>query len=153
MTRIFLKVLVSMVVVICFTASVLAQSASPKVLVEAYVKAWNTHDKKAWGRLFTDDAIMVLVAEERIAGRSNIVDDWEKAHTTWAENTSIAQSAVEVRKVSRDLAVIFFRAGFLDKQGKLIPDSNRAILIVAMKQSDGWRITAGQLAHPTPPPS
>jgi uncharacterized protein (TIGR02246 family) len=153
MTRLFLRVLVSMFFVICFVASSLAQSASPKALVEDFVKAWNSHDKKAWGSLFTNDAIWVIVAEDRLEGRSNIVEDWEKAHTTWAKNTSIVQSAVEVRKVSRDAAVILFRAGFLDKQGKLIPDSNRAMLVVAMKQSDGWRITAGQLAHPSPKPS
>lgn len=153
MTRLFLKVLVSMFFVICFTVSSLAQSASPKVLVEDFVKAWNTHDTKAWGRLFTNDAVWVTVAENRLEGRSNIVEDWAKAHTTWAKNTSIAQSAVEVRKVSRNVAVILFRVGFLDEKGKVVPDSNRAILVVALKQSDGWRITAGQLAHPSPQPS
>jgi uncharacterized protein (TIGR02246 family) len=150
MTRLFLKVLVSMFFVICFVASSLAQSASPNALVEDYVKAWNSHDKKAWGRLFTNDAIWVTVAEDRTAGRSNIVKDFGETHATWAKNTSVVQSAIEVRKVSPNVAVILFRAGFLDKQGKLIPDSNRALLVVAMKQSDGWRITAGQLAHPSP---
>ncbi len=153
MTRSFSKVLVSMFFVICFVASSVAQSASPKALVEDFVKAWNTHDQKAWGRLFTDDAIWVVVAEDRLEGRSNIVEDWGKAHTTWAKNISIVQSAVEVRKVSRDAAVILFRAGFLDKQGKLIPDSDRAMLVVVTKQSGGWRINAGQLAHPSPKPS
>ena len=121
--------------VICFTASGLSQSASPKVLVEDFVKAWNTHDTKAWGRLFTDDAIYVTVAEDRLAGRSNIVEDWAKAHTTWAKNTSIVQSAVEVRKVSRDVAVILCRVGFLNEQRRLVPDSNRAILVFAIKHS------------------
>jgi uncharacterized protein (TIGR02246 family) len=107
---------------------------------------------KAWGRLFTDDAIWVTVAESRTAGRSNIIKDFGETHATWAKDTAIVQSATEVRRVSPDAAVILFRAGFLDKQGKLNPDSNRALLVVAVKQSDGWRIAAGQLAHPSPRP-
>ncbi len=152
MTRLIAKVLAPLLFVIYFATSSSAQSASPKAIVDDFVKAWNAHDMNAWGRLFTDDAVWVTVAESRTAGRSNIVKDFGETHTTWAKNTAVVQSAIEVRKVSLDVAVILFRAGFLDKQRKLIPDSNRALLVVAVKQSDGWRIAAGQLAHPSPQP-
>ena len=152
MTRSLSKVLAPLFFVICFAASSSAQSASPEAVVDDFVKAWNSHDMKAWGRLFTDEAIWVTVAESRTAGRSSIVKDFGEAHATWAKDTAVVQSAIEVRRVSADVAVILFRAGFLDKQRKLIPDSNRALLVVAVRQSDGWRIAAGQLAHPSPRP-
>jgi hypothetical protein len=42
---------------VCFAVTSLAQSASPEAVVDDFVKAWNSHDPKAFDRLFIDDAI------------------------------------------------------------------------------------------------
>jgi uncharacterized protein (TIGR02246 family) len=104
---------------------------------------------KAFDRLFMDDAVWVTLAEVRIEGRANIVKDLAEAHSTWANGTSLEQSDRELRSLGKDVAVVLFRAGFLD-EGKLVPDSKRALLIVVVRKNNVWKIAAGQLDHPTP---
>lgn len=129
-----------------------AQKSGPEALLKDFVKAWNTHDMKAFDRLYKDDAIWVTLAEVRLVGRANIVKDLSEAHTTWAQNVSIAESDVESRKISSTCSVIFFRAGFI-VDGQAIPDSKRALMIVVVRDHGRWKIAAGQLDHPTPKPA
>jgi uncharacterized protein (TIGR02246 family) len=146
------KIFAPLFLSICFVISSLAQSSSPEALVGDFVKTWNSHDLKALDRLLTDDAIWVPVAEVIDEGRGNIVKDFGEAHTTWAKTTTvIPTSATKVRTLSPDIAVVLFHLGFLDKQGKRIPDIDRAMLVVAVKQSDGWRIAVGQITKQSPP--
>lgn len=144
-----IKVLSPLFIAFCLAGCISAQNAGPETVVDQFVKAWNTHDMKAFDRLFTDDAVWVTLAEVRIEGRANIIKDLTEAHATWASGSSIAQSEREVRSLGKDVAVILFRAGFLD-EGKLVPDSKRALLIVVVRKKGVWKITAGQLDHPTP---
>ena len=144
MPRSIWKVFAPLFLSICFVISSSAQSSSPEALVGDFVKAWSSHDMKALDRLLTDDAIWVPVAEVIDEGRGNIVKDFSEAHTTWAKTTTVVPtSATKVRTLRPDIAVVLFHLGFLDKQGKRIPDIDRAMLVVAVKQSDGWRIAVG----------
>ena len=136
---------------LCLTRSSWAQSASPDALVENFVKAWNSHSAKAFDRLFTDDAIWVPVAEARVEGRGNIVKDLGEIHATWAKATTVVQSGREVRTLRPDCAVILFHAGYLDDHGQKVEGVDRAMLIVAVKGSDGWRISVGQITKQSPP--
>jgi uncharacterized protein (TIGR02246 family) len=118
-------------------------------IVDDFVSGWNKHDGDAWGNLFAEDAVWVTTPEDKAVGRVKITSDFKEAHSTWAKDTKIVQSDVELRKAGPDVDVILFRAGFLDEEGKLLENSNRALLFVVVKQADGWRITAGQLSHPS----
>ena len=121
-----------------------AQSATPEVVVDDFVKAWNTHDVKAFDRLFTEDAIWVPVAEVRVVGRADVVKGFEDIHTTWAKKTTITAKDTKVQVVRPDVAVILFHANYL-QDGKEVPVLDRAIILVAVKEPDGWKIAAGQL--------
>jgi len=143
------KVLSPLFLALCLAGCISAQNAGPEAVVDKFVKAWNTHDMKAFDRLFIDDAVWVTRAEIRIEGRTNIIKDFTEAHTTWASGSSIEQSDREVRVLGKDAAAIFFRAGFLD-EGKLVPDSKRALLIVVVRKKGVWKIAVGQLDHPSP---
>jgi len=152
MPRSMWKVFAPLFFSICFVTTSSAQSSGPEALASDFVKAWNSHDMKALDRLLTDDAIWVPVAEVIDEGRGDIVKDFSEAHTTWAKTTTaVPTSAPKVRTLRPDIAVVLFHLGFLDKQGKRIPDINRAMLVVAVKQSDGWRIAVGQITKQSPP--
>jgi len=129
-----------------------AQSFSPEAIVDNFVTAWNTHAALGFERLFTADAVWVPVAEVRDEGRENIVKDLMSAHTSWARETTIAPfGSSTIRKPTPDVAIIFFRMKFLDQQHQPIAGLERAMVIVAVKNSDGWRISAGQLTKESVP--
>lgn len=133
-----------------------AQSASPAALVDDFVKAWNSHDGNAFARIFTDDATFVPLAEVRVEGRSEIVKGLTELHMNqWAKTTTVHPSAIEVRTLRPDVAVVLFHlglTGILDEQGKERAGQDRAMVVVAVKQPDGWRIAVSQMTKQSPPP-
>ena len=145
MTR-ALRLLLLLTAFFWFFTPASAQSTSPEAIAADFVKAWNSHDMKAFDRLFTDDALWVPVTEVMDEGRGNILKDLGDAHTTWTKTTNIVRSgSTTVRLLRPDVAMIFFHLGFQDEQGNRIPVIDRAMLIVVVKQADGWRIAAGKI--------
>jgi hypothetical protein len=64
------KHLVAFVIVFGWTAGAAAgQTSAAGALVDAFVNAWNTHDVRAFGRLYAEDADWVTVGGERHKGR------------------------------------------------------------------------------------
>ncbi len=158
MARLISTTLAALFFSISFVTSSLAQSASPEATVDDFVKAWNTHDGKAFDRLFTDDAIFVSVAEVRDEGLASVVRGFHAIHSTtgWAKNTTLLPSAIKIQTLRPDVAVVLFHvslAGRLDDQGKRMPDVDRATLFVTVKQTDGWRVAVGQVTKQSPPRS
>jgi uncharacterized protein (TIGR02246 family) len=138
------KVAAALFVSTFVVATTAAQSASPEAVVQDFVKAWNSHDVKGFDRLFTDNAIWVPVAEVRVVGHRDVIKSFEDIHTTWAKDTTITPTEIKVQMVRPDVAVILFHARYLEG-GKEVPGVDRAMIIVAAKQPDGWRISVGQL--------
>jgi len=149
-TRLVPKILALLVLCAFFASSSAAQSVSPEAVADDFVKAWNSHDVKAFDRLFTDDAIWIAVAESRIEGRTNIIKDFAEIHSTWAKTTTVAASAKEARTLKLDVAVVLFHLRYLDKQGNLVPNIDRAMILVTVKQTNGWRIAVGQITKESP---
>ena len=153
MLRSTVKLLALPFLCIGFTDISSAQSASPAAIVENFAKAWNSHDAKAFERLFTKDVTWVPIAEVRAEGRSDLVKELAEIHATWAKSTTVVQSATKVQTLTRDVAVVLFHsllASQRDDTGKPMPEVDRAIMVVVVKQSDGWRIAAGQVTKPSP---
>jgi uncharacterized protein (TIGR02246 family) len=139
------KLTVSLFLSALIAATSAAQSATPQAVVDDFVKAWNSHDMKAFDRLFTDDAIWVPVAEVMDEGRASIIKDLGEAHSTWAKTTTLTQSgALKTQQVRPDVAVLLFHLHFL-QDGKEVPGIDRAMIIVVVNGTDGWRIAVGQL--------
>lgn len=126
-----------------------AEHVGPESLADRFVQAWNTHDAEAFKELFTSDAYWVPGVESRLDGRDSILSDLGKAHETWAKATTmgVIGGSVSSRLVHPDVAVVLFHTGFRQPDGTLTTPGN-ALLLVAVKQPDGWRISAGQLTKP-----
>jgi uncharacterized protein (TIGR02246 family) len=138
-----LRVIIPLFMSLLFAATSAAQSATPVAVIDDFLKAWNSHDAKAFDRLFTQDAIWVPVAETRVAGHADVIKEFEQIHTTWAKKTTIIARDVKVQSVRPDVAVILFQAKFV-QDAKEVPVLDRSMIMVAVKQTDGWRIAAGQ---------
>jgi uncharacterized protein (TIGR02246 family) len=131
-----------------------AQTVGPGDLVDGFIRAWNTHDMKAFGRLFTEDADWVSVAGIWVKGRARIQAEHEEAHATFFKTTTLASTGTAVRLLRPDVAVIHFNwelTDRLDREGKPRGPRRGIITIVATKQADGWRISAGQNTNALPP--
>jgi uncharacterized protein (TIGR02246 family) len=120
----------------------------PESVIERFVLAWNAHDMNAFATLFTDDASWVPVAEQRLEGRTNIVADLQRAHESWARTVSVAISGKpNIRLLRPDVGVILCHVGYPDTDGALSRPGN-ALMIIAVKESNEWRIAAGQITKP-----
>jgi uncharacterized protein (TIGR02246 family) len=138
------KVIIPLFASVLFASMSAAQNATPVVVVDDFLKAWNSHDAKAFDRLFTQDAIWVPVAETRVIGHADVIKQFEQIHTTWAKKTTIIARDIKVQSVRPDVAMILFHAKFV-QDAKEAPLLDRAVIMVVVKQADGWRIAAGQV--------
>ena len=139
-----LKIIIPLFVSVLFAATSAAQSATPVAVVDDFLKAWNSHEAKAFDRLFTEDAIWVPVAETRVVGHSDVIKEFEQIHTKWAKKATIIARDIKVQSIRPDVDVILFRAKFV-QDAKEVPVLDRAMIMVAVKQVDGWRVAAGQV--------
>jgi uncharacterized protein (TIGR02246 family) len=137
------KVIISLFVSVLLASMSATQSATPVVLVDDFLKAWNSHDARAFDRLFTQDAIWIPVAEGRVIGHADVIKKFEQIHTTWAKKATIIARDIKVQSVRPDVAVILFHAKFV-QDAKEAPLLDRAMMMVVVKQDDSWRIAAGQ---------
>ena len=126
-----------------------AQPAGPETLVDAFVRAWNSHDAKAFGDMFSDNAHWVTASGVRVKGRAEIQAFLGNEHITWARTTAMKAADVEVKSIGADLAVVFFRwdiAAVADGDGKAVSSFRGSTLFVAAYQANRWRVVAGQVA-------
>ena len=144
MSDLMRKVIIPLFVSALFASISAAQSATPVLVIDDFLKAWNSHDAKAFNPLFTQDTIWVPVAESRFAGHSDVIKEFEQIHTKWAKKTTIIARDIKVQSIRPDVAVILFHAKFV-QDAKEAPLLDRAVILVVVKQADGWRITAGQV--------
>jgi uncharacterized protein (TIGR02246 family) len=108
------NILIILFLSVCFVEGGSGQSRDPKTIVDDFVKAWNTHDMKAFDRLVTNEAIWVPVAEVRDKGRINIVKDLAEAHATWAKTTTVVPSAMTIQSLRPDIAVLLFHLKYVE---------------------------------------
>lgn len=123
-----------------------ADSEAPDALVDAFVRAWNSHDMEAFARLFTVDATWVPTFDVRDEGREAIVADLRTAHENWAKTSTLTANKTAVKVLRPDVATVQFNV-LVTVNGSGQP-LGRTLLLVASKQDDGWKINAGQLTKP-----
>ena len=146
--------LVLLVILVGHAWPATAQTVGPESLVDGFVRAFNTHDAKTFGSLFAEDADWVSVAGIRVKGRAKIQAEHEEAFNTFFKMTTLASTGTEVRLVRPEVAVLHFNwelNGQLDPEGKPRNPRRGIITIVAVKQVDGWKISAGQNTNALPP--
>ncbi len=146
------------IIAILFVPPCFAQSATPEGVADEFAQAWSTHDKAAFERIFVEDARFIPTYDIVGEGRTNVVAGIYEAHEAsgrgggWARDTTLTTSKVAVQQLRPDVAVVHFNVSVHALPGRNLPPLARTLLLVVVKQEDGWRIAAGQLTKPNCPP-
>ena len=129
-----------------------AQSANPEGVATDFAKAWNSQDVKAFERLFAEHAVWVPTAEYRAVGNAQVVEAFAAILPMLAKDTIMTVSSVLVESVSPDISVVYFLSTVesLALGGDLKPAPPGAVILVTVREKDGWRIAGGQLTRAQP---
>ncbi len=146
-----LTVTIAVIAAVSSVSPCLAQSVTPEGIADQFARAWSTHDRAAFDRLFTDDAHFIPTYDLVAEGRADVVAGIYQGHqegTGGFRETSLTTSKVSVQPLGTDAAVVHFNVSIHLPPGRNLPPLERTLLLVAVKQQDGWRIASGQLTKP-----
>jgi uncharacterized protein (TIGR02246 family) len=119
-------------------------------IVAGYEKAWNTHDMKAFAKLFCEDAQWVNKVGMHWRGRDEIMVAHTAFHETIFKNHSYQTDAVETRSIAPKVALAVVTEtfdGFMAPDGRAWPKARNRLTYVLVKGPEGWRIAHGQNAE------
>jgi uncharacterized protein (TIGR02246 family) len=131
-----------------------ATEDSPRAVVDAFIRSWNSHDMKALAELFTEDADFVTAEGKWWKGRAWIQSQLERAHAAKLKTTMMVETNTTVRRVRPDVAVMHFEwevSGELGPDGKPLITRHGILQIVAVNRAGAWKILSAQDTA-TPPP-
>jgi uncharacterized protein (TIGR02246 family) len=117
-----------------------------KVLAD-YDAAWNTHDMKALGALFREDAEFINVVGMHWRGRTDIVAAHEAFHKTMFKDVALKSDTIALRPLSADLAiavVTYTMDASTTPSGEVIPKHQNKLSYVFAKTAGEWKIAHGQ---------
>jgi uncharacterized protein (TIGR02246 family) len=145
-----------------------ASSMSPsderavRAILMGYSDAWNRHDMKAMGELFTDDAHWVNIVGMHWQSKAAIVKAHDVFHRTIFQKTELTYSEIGIRPMTADVvaAVVTAKVGnFTTPDGAVRPSAQDRLSFILTKRDGGWRIAHGHntvidpTAHPFDPVS
>jgi uncharacterized protein (TIGR02246 family) len=140
----------SIVAIVCVASPVQAQSAKDeaaiRALAESWEQAWNRHDVKALGALFTDDADFVNVGAKHWRGRKEIVAKHAATLPQFSESTW-STSAVEVHFITPNISIVHVSWGLRgdkNQDGSAREPREGAFMWVAVRKGGNWLIRAAQ---------
>ncbi|HSL20351.1 MAG TPA: SgcJ/EcaC family oxidoreductase [Vicinamibacterales bacterium] len=122
-------------------------------IVDAWEKAWNSHDMRALARLFHEEGVWILWTGAVWKGRTAIEDGHAAVHKTVFRNSIQRERIEELTFPGPDVAVVRFYSTLTGDERA--PDKiirSRKILIVT-KRDGAWKVGWGQntrLADSTP---
>lgn len=156
-----IEILKSIIFLTILTGACIAQQPSPKTAVtktvSGFEEAWNHHDMKAFGKLFTKDADFVNVAAKWDRGRTSIVKHHAWSHGAVSKsdsagpmkyygmfkNSTIAFDSIAVRFVRTDVAISHV-------MWRLTGDTRTAfartgmLTFIVLNNNGIWQICSGQ---------
>jgi uncharacterized protein (TIGR02246 family) len=109
-------------------------------------EAWNAHDMKAMGRLFTEDAEFINVVGMLWRGRDDIVTAHAAFHRTSFKNHSLKTDSIETRSLGGGQAIAVVTTtndSFITPDGQVVPKRQNRQTYVLTKGPEGWRIAHG----------
>jgi uncharacterized protein (TIGR02246 family) len=131
-----------------------AEDDRPQALVDRFVRAWNAHDPKAMGDLFTEEADFVNADGVWSQGRPWIRAQLERGHITKFKGTTLVETNTRLRMVKDNVALLHFQwemSGEVDAYGKPVPKRHGIMMILAVEEVHGWRILSAQDTKVPPP--
>ena len=135
-------------------APVRAEDDRPRALIDSLVRAWNAHDVKAIGELFTEEADFVNSDGQWSKGRAWIRAQLERWHGGRFKNATLVETNTTVRMVQENVAVVHFEwemPGEVDAAGKPVITRHGIMQIVAVREVHGWKILSAQDTKVPPP--
>lgn len=119
--------------------------------VMAFRDAWNHHDMKQMGEVFTADADLINVLGTRWHGRTDIVKALGVFHRVMFPREQIDFHDVTVRMVTREVAVVIaVQTGsgemtLPDGRGpRPVPTGSQLDTFVVVKRDGLWKVSLGQ---------
>jgi uncharacterized protein (TIGR02246 family) len=97
--------LVSIIGLSAFAAGVSDDETAIRASVMGFQEAWNHHDMKAMGSLFTEDADLINVGGMHWCGRTNIVKALMVFHRAMFAKSEIHLHDITIRFITPDVAV------------------------------------------------
>jgi uncharacterized protein (TIGR02246 family) len=112
--------------------------------VDAYVKAWNTHQASAVAAFFTKDADMIIGNGPRIVGREGIQNSWEVYFENIAPTRRGSFTIETLQLLTPDVAVLNINSTTSghDSKGEQLPTRLARGTWVMVRQSNEWWIAA-----------
>lgn len=120
-----------------------------RVAVIAFQEAWNHHDMKAMGDVFTEDANLINVLGTRWQGRADIVKALGVYHRVMFQNEQIHLDKITIRIVTPDVAVaVAVQTGsgeeIMPDGHKDVPSGSQLDAFVVVKRKGVWKVTQMQ---------
>jgi uncharacterized protein (TIGR02246 family) len=115
--------------------------------VVGFEVAWNSHDMKALGGLFREDAEFINVVGMHWRGRADIVAAHAAFHETMFKDTRLTTDAITLRPIGADVAVAvvtYTQDSFTTPSGQVMPKTQTKLSYVFAKTAGEWKIAHGQ---------
>ncbi len=131
-------------------ASVFAANTSDetaiRVAVIAFQEAWNHHDMKAMGDVFTEDANLINVLGTRWQGRAEIVKALGVYHRVMFQNEQIHLDKITIRMLTLNVAVaVAVQTGsgeeIMPDGHKDVPSGSQLDAFVLVRRDGVWKVT------------
>lgn len=116
-------------------------------VVNAFARAWNSHDMEAFGLLFAPDAEFVNVVGIWWKGRAEIRQAHEYTHSTMFKNSRLTVLETSVRFPSSQFAIARSRwrlEGHVGAQGEVLPPRTGILVNVLAHDGPRWVIIDSQ---------
>ncbi len=133
-----------------------AETAAVKRVGAEIVDAWNRHDMKSFGSLFTEDAQFVNVIGLWWHGRAEIQKEHEALHATRMRNSHLVASETLVHPLGPDAAVFLMRwqlTGDTGIDGVTLPMRQGIMSLVTVRAGNRWLIATAQNTDIIPLPN
>ena len=118
--------------------------------VMAFQEAWNHHDMKAMGEVFTEDADLINVVGTRWQGKADIVKALSVFHREMFKNEQIYLAQITIRSITPNVAVaVAVQTGsgemvLPDGLGPRKPLGEQLDTFVLVNHEGVWKVAHGQ---------
>jgi uncharacterized protein (TIGR02246 family) len=113
----------------------------------AFLAAWNSHDMRAFGSLYADDADFVNVFGAYWKGAPKIENEHRALHETVFKSSRLSASQVQVKHLGPDVATMHMfwdLNGLVGPDGRALPDRRGVLVHVLVRDGAVWRIATTQ---------
>lgn len=129
------------------TAFTPQEKSDIEAVAHSLERIWNEHQMDQLEPLLTEEADWVNPVGMWWRGRANIVRALSFFHSTFFRNRNLHQTALEIRRITADVAVAILREradSFFTPDGMEIKESFNRLMLVLVKRSGKWLIASLQ---------